>query len=358
MAAVRASSPRRGALLGLAAAGTFGVSAPLATRLVDDTDAQLLAGLLYLGATLALAPALLTRRRRAEAPLRRGDGPTLALVVLSGGVVAPVLLLVGLARTGGLAGSLLLNLEGPLTVIVAVGAFGEHLTRRSAAAGVLVLAAAAVMGLTPGSLRIDPVGVLLIAAACVAWALDNNLTATLVARDPVVIVSTKVAVAGAVNLAIAVARGAAVPVGTALGAALALGAVSYGVSVLLDAYALRALGAAREAALFATAPFAGALLSIPLLGDRPTPVTTVAIVAMAGGAALLLTDRHGHAHWHAPVTHDHRHRHDDDHHDHEHDPDQGLAAGETPGRHAHRHQHEPRRHVHAHASDAHHRHRH
>ncbi len=356
MAGVRASSPRRGAFLGLAAACTFGVSAPLATRLVDDSDAQLLAGLLYLGAALALAPALLTRRRRAEAPLRRDDAPTLALVVLSGGVVAPVLLLIGLSRTGGLAGSLLLNLEGPLTVLVAVSVFGEHLTRRSAAAGVLVLAAAALMGLTPGSLRIDPVGVLLIAAACAAWALDNNLTATLVARDPVVIVSTKVAVAGAVNLTIAVARGAAVPVGTALSAALALGAISYGISVLLDAYALRALGAAREAALFATAPFAGALLSIPLLGDRPTPVTTLAMVAMAGGAALLLTDRHGHAHRHAPVTHDHRHRHDDDHHDHGHD--QGLAEGETPARHTHAHQHEPRRHVHAHASDAHHRHRH
>lgn len=352
MAVVRAPSSRRGALLGLAAACTFGVSAPLATRLVDDTDAQLLAGLLYLGAAVALAPVLLTRRQRAEAPLRRDDGSTLALVVLSGGVVAPVLLLVGLARTGGLAGSLLLNLEGALTVLVAVTAFREHLTRRSAAAGALVLVAAAVMGLTPGSLRIDPVGVLLIAAACAAWALDNNLTATLVARDPVVIVTTKVAVAGAVNLTIAVARGAALPVGTTLGAALALGAVSYGVSVLLDAYALRALGAAREAALFATAPFAGALLSIPLLGDRPTAVTTTAIVAMAGGVVLLLTDRHGHAHAHDPVTHDHRHRHDDDHHDHDHGDDGPVA------RHSHPHRHARRRHGHAHASDAHHRHRH
>lgn len=352
MAIVRGSNPRRGALLGLAAAGTFGVSAPLATRLVEDTDAQVLAALLYLGAAVALAPVLLTHRRRAEAPLRRGDAPTLALVVLSGGVVAPVLLLVGLARTGGLAGSLLLNLEGPLTVLVAVGVFREHLTRRSAAAGVLVLAAAAVMGLSPGSLRIDPVGVLLIAAACAAWAIDNNLTAKLVARDPVVVVTTKVAVAGAVNLTIAVARGAAVPAGTALAAALVLGAVSYGLSVLLDAYALRALGAAREAALFATAPFAGALLSIPLLGDRPTFVTTLAMATMAAGAVLLLTDHHGHAHWHAPVRHDHGHRHDDDHHDHDH------ADEVAPPRHRHPHHHEPRRHVHAHASDAHHRHRH
>jgi drug/metabolite transporter (DMT)-like permease len=53
---------RRGVAYGVAAAVTFGASAPLATRLVDEVDPQLLAGLLY-GAAMALAPFAASRGR-------------------------------------------------------------------------------------------------------------------------------------------------------------------------------------------------------------------------------------------------------------------------------------------------------
>ena len=135
-------------------------------------------------------------------------------------------------------------------------------------------------------------------------------------------------------------------------AALALGSVSYGASVVLDAYALRLVGAAREAAYFATAPFLGALAAIFLTNERPGWSDGLAMAVMAAGVALLLRERHGHGHAHEALDHAHAHVHDE-HHQHAHGPDD--PAGEP---HAHTHHHAPLAHDHAHTPDAHHRHRH
>jgi drug/metabolite transporter (DMT)-like permease len=51
----------------------------------------------------------------AEAPLGRRDLPWLFGAILSGGVLGPVLLLLGLARLAAGTASLLLNLEGVCT---------------------------------------------------------------------------------------------------------------------------------------------------------------------------------------------------------------------------------------------------
>jgi drug/metabolite transporter (DMT)-like permease len=275
----------------------------------------------------------------------------LPVVVVAGGIVAPVLLLVGLARTGGLSGSLLLNLEAPLTALVAVTVFGEHLGRRTLVAGALVVGAATALVVAPGDLRVDVIGVVAIAAACGCWAIDNNLTASLTTRDPITLVAVKAGGAAAANLTIAAVRGVPIPTSGLLVAALAVGAVSYGLSVVLDSYALRTLGAAREAALFATAPFAGALLAIPLLGDTPTRVTWTALAGMAGGVILLLTERHVHPHQHTVLVHDHGHTHDD-HHAHHH------RRGVVTASHSHTHHHQPLVHAHPHTPDIHHRHPH
>ena len=112
--------------MGFAAAVLFGISAPAAKLLLDDIGPQLLAGLLYLGAFLAVAPIARFGPSRHEARLRRTDIPALTGLIVAGGIVAPVLLMVGLERVSGVTGSLLLNLEGPLTLIVGV-AIEPHL---------------------------------------------------------------------------------------------------------------------------------------------------------------------------------------------------------------------------------------
>ena len=120
---------RRGALFGLTAAALFGASAPLAKRLVPEVGPFVLAALLYLGAGLALSVVLLRRAPDAahETPLRRQDAAPLAGIVALGGMLGPVLMLMGLARLSAVAGSLLLNLEAPFTILLAVLLFGEHL---------------------------------------------------------------------------------------------------------------------------------------------------------------------------------------------------------------------------------------
>src|SRR5262245_48246398 len=100
-----------GAALAIGSAVLFGASTPLAKLLLGGgVDPWLLAGLLYLGSGVGLAAWFLVRRLSgrapAEAPVQRSDLPWLGLVILSGGIAGPVLLMAGLAQTSASAASL------------------------------------------------------------------------------------------------------------------------------------------------------------------------------------------------------------------------------------------------------------
>ena len=349
----RRSNSLRGALLGLLAAASFGLSAPLAKLLLGAMGPTLLAGLLYAGAALALWILRVLRPTSREAGIQRADLPKLATVVLVGGIAAPVLMLMGLSRLSAFTGSLLLNLEAPFTMLIAVLIFREHLGRRAASAAACILAGAALLKLEPGEVVTDTQGMLCIAAACLCWAVDNNVTQRLSLRDPFAIVRVKATGAAFANSAIALLwLDASLPDANVVLAALALGSLSYGASVVLDAYALRLIGATREAAYFATAPFLGALLSFFLFAQPLSWVDGAALLSMVIGVVLMLRERHGHLHMHALLQHEHLHSHDA-HHQHTHGPH------DPPGEpHAHAHRHEPLEHEHEHAPDLHHRHDH
>jgi drug/metabolite transporter (DMT)-like permease len=343
---------RRGYTAGAAGAALFGLSAPITLRLLAGSGTLLIAGLLYAGAAIALS---VTRRLRgpsvAEAPIRRGDWPLLGAVTLFGGVVGPILLVVGLRRLTPDAASLLLNLEAPATMILGVWLFGEHLGRRGLTAASFIVAGAVVLTIGPARVHPDPFGALAIAGACLAWGLDNNLSQRLSARDPIRVAQLKAL--GACVPVLILALLIREPVGPLanLVAVLVVGAAGYGLSITLDLHALRLLGATHEAAVFATAPFVGAVFAIVVLGAPLTMSVVVAAVIMAAGLALLLTARHHHAHAHLPIRHEHRHIHDDGHHHHDHDPP-------VVGAHSHAHTHTPITHDHEHLPDAHHRHPH
>lgn len=353
--AVLRGSPARGAAAVLVAAVLFGFRTPLAKLLLPGMGPYLLAGSLYAGAGLvATLLAQLRRARRVvtprEARLRREDAPLVAGVIVAGGIVAPVLMLVGLGRVSALVASLLLNLEVVLTVILALVAFREHLGGRAAVGALLVVLGAILLSYDPGELRGDWLGVVAITGACLGWAVDNNLSQRLSVRDPVEIVRVK-ALGCVVPLCTGLALGHPLPDAFHLRAALMLGAASYGVSVVLTVHALRALGAARTAAFFAIAPFVGAAAAIPLLGEWLGPREASTAVLMAAGIGLLVTEAHTHFHAHEPLVHDHVHAHDE-HHRHDH---RDVPVTEP---HAHEHVHEPLIHAHPHLSDVHHRHRH
>lgn len=263
-----------------------------------------------------------------------------------------MLLLVGLTRVSAVVGSLLLNLEAPFTILVAVGLLGEHLDVRAAAGAALVAVGAGILAYAPGDMQADWKGVLAIALACLCRAVDNNLTQRLSLRDPIAISRAKGFGAGTASLALALLAGAGFPRPAVVKAGPLLGFMSYGVSVALAVWAMRALGAARQSALFATAPFMGSLAAVPLLGESVGTWEAAAGAVVVIGVTLLVTEAHEHWHRHPATEHEHAHVHDE-HHGHEHR--EGWDGSEP---HSHVHAPPPLLHAHPHVSDVHHRHRH
>jgi drug/metabolite transporter (DMT)-like permease len=342
--------------MALVSAALFGASTPRAKLpLGAGVSPWLLAGLLYLGSGLGLLFILLARRAfglvSTEAPLRRTDLPWLAAVALFGGIVGPVMLMLGLASTPASTASLLLNLEGLATMAIAWLVFRENVDHRLLLGAGAILAGALALSFS-GPLDGVGLGGLAITGACLAWGIDNNLTRKLSLADPLQITAVKGVVAGTVNLVLALANGAQLPSATITMAAGLLGLAGYGVSLVLFVLALRHLGTARTGAYFSTAPFLGAVLAIAFLGEPATLPLLIAAILMAGGVWLHLSERHAHDHSHEALEHEHRHT-QDDHHQHLHDD--GTVGDVT---HSHRHRHEPLTHRHPHFPDLHHRHRH
>jgi drug/metabolite transporter (DMT)-like permease len=343
----------RGVVAALAAACLFGASAPLSKLLLAEVQPVLMAGLLYLGSGVGLGAWLILRRHdRHEARLGRNDWPWLAAAVVAGGVVGPVLLMIGLAITSASSASLLLNLEGVFTALLAWFVFRENFDRRILLGMAAIVAGGVLLSWSGRPALGVPWGSLAIAGACLCWAIDNNLTRKVSAADPMQIAAIKGLAAGAVNVTLAFSLGAALPPARAVFAAGLLGIFSYGVSLVLFVVALRHVGAARTGAYFSTAPFVGAALSLAVLREELSGLFWVAAVLMALGVWLHLTERHEHVHTHEAMEHEHLHYHDE-HHQHAHSP------SDPPGEpHTHWHRHEPLTHSHPHFPDIHHRHRH
>jgi drug/metabolite transporter (DMT)-like permease len=332
----------------LLAAVLFGVAAPAASVLAGEMPTLALAGLLYLGAALAVLPSVARHRPDAHG-LRSGWRP-LALTVLFGGALGPALLVAGLARIPAATASLLLNFELVATLTIAAVVFREHLGRRLIVSAGLVASAGVLLVWRPG-VAFD-IGGLFVVGACLCWGIDNSVTARIDQLSPEQITFAKGAVAGTVNLILGLVLASSLQMeARQVIAALLIGALGYGASITLWVKGARDLGAARGQVIFATAPFIGALLSWTVLHEAIVWVQLIAVPLAVAGVALSLRTSHEHAHRHEPVEHEHEHTHDDLHHVHPH-----ADAGQS--RHTHRHRHDTLEHEHDHVPDLHHGHTH
>lgn len=337
---------RRGVIRCALAAVLFGISAPAASRLAGDMGAFTLAGLLYVGAAIAVVP-VIGRVRPTKRAMRR-SAPRLAVAVVVGGAIGPVLLAAGLSHTSAATASLLLNLELVFTTVLALFVFREHVGRRVIVGTTFVVIAGSVLGWS-GSADLRW-GALLIGGACFCWGVDNCVTANLDELAPAHITFVKGVIAGGANLTIGLALGGA-PAGWPVLGALLVGGFGYGISITLWVAGARDLGAARGQLVFATAPFVGAIAAWTAFSDPVAGREVVALVIAAVGVSFVLHSDHLHQHRHQPIEHDHEHVHDDGHHDHDH-------PGENAERHQHLHRHEVLIHAHPHVPDLHHRHDH
>lgn len=109
----------------LGAALLFGAGTPLAKLLLNTVSPWLLAGLLYLGSGLGLALYRFLSRTPAVS-LSNHEAPWFSGTIVAGGIIAPVLLMLGLTGMPAAGASLLLNAEGVFTVLLAWFVFKEN----------------------------------------------------------------------------------------------------------------------------------------------------------------------------------------------------------------------------------------
>jgi len=338
-------------LQALLAAIFFGASAPIAKLLLGDIAPIFLAAFLYLGSGTGTLLVKLTQRMRAkevEAGIKPPDIKWLAGAIISGGIAAPIILMVSLQNTPASTASLLLNFEGVGTTVIALLFFKEAISRRAWTAIIVVTLASIFLstnfesgfGLSRGAL-----GIIL---ACVLWGVDNNFTRNISDKDPLAIVAWKGLGAGTFSFFLALFLGNPFPSVTTILGTLILGFISYGLSTMLFIRSMRELGAARTSAFYGTAPLTGVLLSIVIFGEFPSFLFIIATILMIGGALLLINENHSHSHVHTVLFHEHSHRHDDPAHGHD----------QVNGVHSHEHEHSAQEHEHDHLPDIHHRHGH
>ncbi|KTD75237.1 MULTISPECIES: DMT family transporter [Legionella] len=348
---IRSISPTFAAL---GAALFFGASTPIAKELVGQIPPLLLAGLLYVGSGGGLILIRLIKDRGwHHSTLVKGDWLWMTGAISFGGVLGPILLMVGLQQTSAARASLLLNLEAVLTALLAWMIFKEH-TSYKIVLGMLLIVAGGILLSWPHGVasQQNTLGPIAIAGACLCWAIDNNFTRNISAGDPLFIAGSKGLIAGVVNTSLALLLGISIPNWQTISYAFSVGFIGYGASLVLFVLALRGLGTARTGAYFSTAPFIGAAIAILFFQDRPSIVFWAAALLMGIGVWLHLTEHHEHEHKHEPFSHDHRHIHDE-HHQHTHE-----SHWDEKEPHAHAHHHKALTHSHPHYPDIHHRHHH
>jgi drug/metabolite transporter (DMT)-like permease len=335
----------------------FGVSSPFAKLLLGDVSPVALAGLLYLGAFLGLSfYSLVTRKKTGTLEnksmrLEKRDWPWLLGATLAGGIIAPISLMLGLNLISGFSASLLLNLEGLCTAIIAVIVFKENAGKNLWLALLCMTIAGVILSWDTGQGKFHILGPLLVVLATFCWGIDNNLTRQISEKNPVQITAVKGLLAGAVSLSFAAILKIKISFDFTILYALLLGSFSYGISLVFFIKALKGLGASRTGAFFSIGPFAGALISLFIFKNSNEWIMIPAFLFMAAGIWFIFIERHFHAHVHHAITHTHTHRHNDMHHNHEH-------PQIIKGAHTHEHTHPEFTHAHVHWPDTHHRHAH
>lgn len=346
-------SMRRFAIVtGLLSGFLFGIATPFSKLLLDGLNSFQLAGLLYLGAALAMLPNIFKKDSKIKMLFQPGSRIKISGIIFFGGFLGPLLLLAGLKTANAASVSIWLNMELVATAILGVLIFKDSLDKYAwtgiiltIIAGIITSLGEGVSGLTSG---------LLVTAACVCWAIDNHLTAITDGASPQTVTFVKGVVAGSVNFIIGcLIANQPMFLGNIM-PAIILGIFSYGLSIVLYVTSAQNIGATRSQIFFSTAPLWGVILSYLFFHDSFHWVHVFSIVLL--GLAVIITNilTHKHLHTHTAMEHIHYHHHDDGHHDHSH-------ANETVLKykfHSHVHKHEPVTHEHPHHPDLHHRHKH
>ncbi len=339
-------------ITGLLSGFLFGIATPFSKLLLDGLNSFQLAGLLYLGAALAMFPYIFRKNSNLKLLFQKGSRAKTIGIIFFGGFLGPVLLLFGLKTAYAASVSIWLNMELVATAILGVLIFKDTLDRNTWIGVGLTIIAGIVTTLGEGSSGI--ISALLITAACISWAVDNHLTALTDGASPQSVTFLKGIVAGSVNLLIGCLIASQPLTLGNVGPALLVGIFSYGFSIMLYVTSAQNLGATRGQILFSTAPLWGVVLSYIFYHESFQWVHVISIILLALAVIVTYMLSHKHLHTHVSMDHIHFHQHADGHHNHIHE-DKSIPQGKW---HSHSHTHNPLAHEHPHYPDLHHRHTH
>jgi len=282
----------------------FGVSSTLNKIALENVNPVVIAGMIYLvGGVLVfgihLSPfykkiiSLFETPTETETKISKKDFRILALVILSGSIIAPFMLLHGLNETTAINASLLLNTESLFTVLIGFAFLKERGTKKDYLA-ILLLLIGVMFITTKGEFKAltltkEVTGNLLIVGACLFWGIDNNLSKFLSKkRDIVIITGLKCFIGGAVLLVISVLLRVSfnIPL-MSIPYILSVGAFSIAFSILLFLFALREIGSVRTGIVFSTSSLFGAVFAFMILGEAFTLIQVLAGLTMLLGVYIL-----------------------------------------------------------------------
>jgi drug/metabolite transporter (DMT)-like permease len=330
----------------------FGIATPFSKLLLVDLNSFQLAGLLYLGAALAMFPSIFRKNSSLKLLFQSQNWVKTTGIIFFGGFLGPLLLLAGLKMANAASVSIWLNMELVATAILGVLIFKDALDKRTWIGVILTITAGVITSFSEGVSGIA--SGLLIMAACICWGIDNHLTAITDGASPQTVTFVKGLVAGSVNLLIGcLLFGNNISLGNVSGAII-VGIFAYGISIMLYVTSAQNIGATRSQILFSTAPVWGVIISYLFVHEPFEWVHLISIALLTLAVIVSNLSSHGHRHTHFVMEHIHYHGHADGHHNH-------LHEGESvPGSkwHSHLHRHEPITHQHSHDPDLHHRHTH
>lgn len=344
------------------AAALYAINIPISKLLLKQVDATMMAAFLYLGAGIGLmlygmAEKMLGKAKKQERLTPKELPYTIAMVVLD--IIAPILLMLGIARTNSANVSLLNNFEIVATSIIALVIFKEVVSKRLWIAILLVTVASAILSFEGNGAFVFNEGSLFVIGASICWGFENNCTKMISNKSSIEIVTIKGCFSGLGSLVIALLLGEKIPEWKWMAAVLLLGFVAYGLSIHFYIMAQKDLGAAKTSAYYSIAPFLGVAFSMLLLGERPGIQFYMALTIMIVSTIFMIKDSielqhthehthtHSHEHRHGDVVHTHEHTHththlhthegDSENHTHMHDDLQGHVHEEDAKNHAHTH---------------------
>ncbi|MCL5284316.1 MAG: DMT family transporter [Nitrospirae bacterium] len=272
----------------------FSLSTPFTKIFADEYPPLFLSALLYggsvFGASVGIIPFLgLAPRTPREflggGGISRTARWALAGSILIGGVVAPVLLMVGLSGARASQGSLLMNAEGIFTVLIAGLLFRERLTGRLIAGTILGGAGCALLSWkgtgTAGLWALPFLG------AALLWALDSNILRYLSSINPLVLTVWKGMGSSLLLLLLSVSLETLPRFSPEILAVLLTGAVGYGMSLVFFIRSIGLIGVSRTGAWFSFSPFLGALLSLLVLREPVPGIFPVSFGILMVAAVLL-----------------------------------------------------------------------